>query len=304
MLRDGTVFGPALFGVHVLSKPPFLNSYSYQMVAPGTFTLLFVLTIALVACVGTEPGQPSAADGAAARAGSETEVAEAPSRPSSAPSAPEATGTPFAQPTVQEPLQTPTRAAPPAPTPAAPATLTDSPNGCPPVPDPGPDAYVIETVELNKVSPGMTKSYLAACLEGAWRLMAQLSELGQLNQVGIAVVDSGIYQPNDTPTARKLALRHEFDWDRILVADMVQNRTAETEEEHIVRSHHGAAVTSVIAAVNHTDKSDLPPEFPQDTSFSGALTSVPNFPYRIYFFEHTAIFSSTPLQEKSWPLSK
>ena len=45
---------------------------------------------------------------------------------------------------------------------------------------------------------------------------------------------------------------------------------------------------SVIAAVNHTDKSDLPPEFPQDTSFSGALTSVPNFPYRIYFFEHTA----------------
>ena len=285
LLRDRAVFGPVPFGVHVLSQPQFLNSYSYQLVAPGAFTLLLVLTIALVACVGTEPGQPSAANGAAARAGLETEVAEAPSRPSSAP---EATGAPFPQPTVQEPLQTPTRAAPPAPTPAALATLTDSRNGCPPVPDPGPDAYVIETVELNKVSPGMTKSYLAACLEGAWRLMAQLSELGQLNQVGIAVVDSGIYQPNDTPTARKLALRHEFDWDRILVADMVQNRTAETEEEHIVRSHHGAAVTSVIAAVNHTDKSDLPPEFPQDTSFSGALTSVPNFPYRIYFFEHTA----------------
>ena len=145
LLRGGAVFGPAPFGVHVLSKPPFLNSYSYQMMAPGAFTLLLVLTIALVACLGTEPEQQSAANGAADRAGLETEVAEAPSRPSSGPSAPEATGAPFAQPTVQEPLQTPTRAAAPAPapTPAAPATLTDSSNACPPVPDPGPDAYVI-----------------------------------------------------------------------------------------------------------------------------------------------------------------
>ena len=213
-------------------------------VTAGNLAIVLMMAVASVACTQTGPVEQPGGESATQTLQEIT--------PTPYPSAQVSTRLPDPAPTltpqaiqIVNPTPTPMAAiTAPAPTPAAPLTLTDSPNGCPPVPDLGPDAYVIETVELNKVSPGITKSYLAACLEGAWRLMAQLSELGQLNQVGIAVVDSGIYQPNDTPTARKLALKHEFDWDRILVADMVQNRKAETEEEHIVRSHHGAAVTS------------------------------------------------------------
>ena len=173
-------------------------------------------------------------------------------------------------------------------------TAAEAIGHCDPVPDFGPDAHIIETVELNKAVSGRTTAYLTACLEGAWRLMAQLSEHGQLSQVGIAVVDSGLYEPIDTGTERKLALKYEFDWDRIIISDVVRDKEEETEEERIVRSHHGAAVTSVIAAVNHTDESDLPPEFPENTSFSGVITSAPDFNYNIYFLEHTATGKEQP----------
>ena len=165
---------------------------------------------------------------------------------------------------------------------------------CDPVPYIGPEAHSIESLELYQAQPRLMQAYLSACLEGAWRLMEQLSMDGLLSRVGIAVVDSGIVEPTDAATARDLALKFEFDWDRIIVSDVVKNREPETEEEHILRSHHGAAVTSVIGALNHDADWHFPSGFQENSSFSGVVTSVPDLDYTIYFFEHTGTGKKQP----------
>ena len=179
------------------------------------------------------------------------------------------------------------------------AAMTDpapTANGCLPVPDPGPDAHVIETVELNKIATGRTATgrtaaYLAACLEGAWRQLIPLAEHGLLHPVTIGVIDSGLYEPLDDhiepgpePTANKI-LKNEFDWDKITIHDMHPSRGPETTSERKSRIVHGAGVASIIAAVNHGGDDKLPQGLSVESSFSGVVTSVPGIDYKVHFYE-------------------
>ena len=48
---------------------------------------------------------------------------------------------------------------------------------------------------------------------------------------------------------------------------------------------HGTSVASIIAAVSHGDRVDLPKDYPKNASFSGVVTSVPDLDYRVHFYE-------------------
>ena len=163
------------------------------------------------------------------------------------------------------------------------------PEQCLPVSDPAPGDQVIDTLELsNEFLPDAASSYLSACLEGAWRHMESLGELGLLNPVGLAVIDTGLYEPPDTVSYRNLVMRNEFDWDRIIVRDMIVSRGNESDDARLKRSSHGAAVASILVAVNHEGQSGLAKSGLQyDPSFSGVVSSVPNLDYRLHFYEHT-----------------
>ena len=164
-----------------------------------------------------------------------------------------------------------------------------APAQCPPVPVPAPGAQAIDTLRLNNADgPELANSYLSACLEGAWRQMEALGSQGLLHPVGIAVIDSGLYEPPNTDTYRNLVVQNEFDWERISVRDTVQDRVFETEDDRFRRSHHGTAVVSILAAVNHGGHSGLAKiGGGYDPSFSGVVASVPTLDYELYFYEAT-----------------
>ena len=164
-----------------------------------------------------------------------------------------------------------------------------APERCLPVRDLGAGDRVIDTLVVgHEYEPDLGSAYLSACLEGAWRQMESLGELELLNPVGIAVVDTGLYEPSDTDSYRNLVLRHEFDWDRITVRDMVVSRGDESEEARLERSTHGTGVASILVAVNHEGQSGLAkPGQGYDPSFSGVVSSVPTLDYKLHFYEHT-----------------
>ena len=178
-----------------------------------------------------------------------------------------------------------------------------NPDRCEQLPEPFPVHQVIDSLELRKYAwfgPDMAP-YLSICLEGAWRQLERLGREELLHPVGIAIIDEGLYKPhNDDGTFKpqnilqaiprvKLPLRHEFDWDRITVTDMVSNRGNETEYETLSRTSHGTTVAGIIAAVNHQGNSGLAaPTDNYDPSFSGVVSSVPNLDYHIDFYEHTS----------------
>ena len=162
-----------------------------------------------------------------------------------------------------------------------------APAQCPPEPVPAPGAQAIDTLSLNNTDgPELANSYLSACLEGAWRQMETLGSRGLLHPVGIAVIDSGLYEPPDTDSYRNLVVQNEFDWERISVRDTVQDRVFETEDDRFRRSHHGTAVASILAAVNQGGHSGLAKSGGgYDPSFSGVVGSVPSLDYELHFYE-------------------
>ena len=162
-----------------------------------------------------------------------------------------------------------------------------APAQCPPEPVPAPGAQAIDTLSLNNTDgPELANSYLSACLEGAWRQMESLGSRGLLHPVGIAVIDSGLYEPPDTDSYRNLVVQNEFDWERISVRDTVQDRVFETEDDRFRRSHHGTAVASILAAVNQGGHSGLAKSGGgYDPSFSGVVGSVPSLDYELHFYE-------------------
>ena len=132
-------------------------------------------------------------------------------------------------------------------------------------PSQGPISTGIETLD----NLGNNSAYVQSGMKEAWELLN--SSKVTLDPVVIAVIDTA-FPIDDTERVEHYLLNEEFDRNRIRVEKM-RNKVTELFPAD---SHHGVAVTSVIAARNNS---------PNLGGISGVISSVDKLPYHVVFFE-------------------
>ena len=132
--------------------------------------------------------------------------------------------------------------------------------------DPTPISSGIETLDNPKGT-----AYIDSGMREAWELLN--TEKRNLEPVVVAIIDTE-FPIQDRDRIEYYLLNEEFDADKIHVIDDIRNWFE--KKVPIGDPHHGAAVTSVIAARNNS---------PNLRGISGVIPSVDSLPYHIVFFE-------------------
>ena len=137
--------------------------------------------------------------------------------------------------------------------------------------------HPIDTLVTGDQAPGLTRDYIDAGFEGAWRMVEHVPVK---HPVSIAFIDSGHLNENEVVNQ---VVRRELDWERIIT-------TGDDRNPHII------AVASVVASRNDQEQRDL--------NLSGIVTSA-GLDYRIFSLSggHVASFYSslgTVQSNSSW----